>query len=149
MKIKSTLLAAFVACTATCAAADDDYVGLGMGLSLPQIIFVERSEKNPQQDDVTTYPFLRVSKLVCDGPAARAGVRVGDAITRIGDMPVEDVTLEEQETAVATITGGSVGEPVLLIIARGSLDDGTITLYAKAPERAQINPADLSSECAE
>jgi len=49
-----------------------------------------------------------------DGPAARAGVLIGDVLTALAGKPVTDT-----DDIQATLGGDSVGKPVLARIVRG------------------------------
>ena len=72
-----------------------------------------------------------VSRVDPDGPAARAGVRVGDRIRKVNDREVHSV-----DDAQRSIYGATVGEKLRLVIDRGGERiDVTLTL-AEAPRRA-------------
>ena len=71
-----------------------------------------------------------VSRVDPDGPAARAGVRVGDRIRKVNDQSVNSV-----DDAQRSIYGATVGEKLRLLVDRGgSRVDVTLTL-GEAPRR--------------
>jgi len=72
-----------------------------------------------------------VSRVDPDGPAARAGVRVGDRIRKVNDRAVNSV-----DDAQRSIYGATVGEKLRLAVDRGGENlDVTLTL-GEAPRKA-------------
>ncbi|MBG0817651.1 trypsin-like peptidase domain-containing protein [Planomonospora sp. ID82291] len=71
-----------------------------------------------------------VSQVAEDGPAARAGLRQGDVITKIDDTPVE-----EGDTVVGVVRGLKPGDEVTLVYLRdGQSRTATATLVQKTGE---------------
>jgi len=74
---------------------------------------------------------LVVSKVEAGGPAAKAGVRVGDRILKVNGLAVNTV-----DDAQRSIYGATVGDPLRLVIERrGDRFEATLTL-AEAPRRS-------------
>jgi len=75
---------------------------------------------------------LVVSRIDPEGPAARAGVRVGDRIRKVNDRVVSTV-----DDAQRSIYGATVGEKLRLVVDRGGERlDVTLTL-SEAPRRGE------------
>jgi S1-C subfamily serine protease len=62
-------------------------------------------------------PGVRVSGLVPDSPAARAGIREGDIILRVDDTAVAN--LQEYSNLLRTLSPGQV---VAVVLRRGAED---------------------------
>lgn len=72
---------------------------------------------------------LLVSSVAGDGPAAAAGVLVGDVIVRAGAQPVASI-----EALHARLGGDAVGAPLTLELARGGQP---VSVQVEVAERAQ------------
>lgn len=75
-----------------------DYIGIGIGLQLRQGSFV-------------------IQNLVKEGPAIRAGLRVGDIITRINGKDISNLS----NSQVGKLLEGEEGANIALTITRGEL----------------------------
>jgi len=62
--------------------------------------------------------FVRVVAPIDDTPAQRAGIRSGDLIVKLGDQPVQGMTLNE----AVSLMRGKVGEPLELTVVREGSD---------------------------
>jgi serine protease Do len=72
---------------------------------------------------------LLVSSVAADGPAAAAGVLVGDVIVHAGGQPVASI-----DALHARLGGDAVGAPLALALARGGQ---AVTVQVDVAERAQ------------
>jgi putative serine protease PepD len=77
-------------------------------------------------------PGARVASVSNGGPAASAGLKTGDVITRLGDSPVTDST-----SLVAAIAAHQPGDKVAVTVTRGSQTlHLTVTLGAQPAQSA-------------
>jgi len=60
---------------------------------------------------------VRITRVVAEGPAAKAGLRAGDIV-----MSVDGADLRKDPQALVAALGGRVGKPVKLAIKRGGKD---------------------------
>ena len=66
---------------------------------------------------------VRVGEVLPDGPASRAGLRVGDIILRLGDQPVGGA-----DDLIRLLGADRVGLPLGLVVLRGGrLEEVSIT----------------------
>jgi serine protease Do len=75
---------------------------------------------------------LIVSRVDAGGPAARAGMRVGDRIRKVNGK-----TIQSMEDAQRSIYGARVGDQLLLGIERGSQSVQLSVTLAEAPRRSE------------
>ena len=109
-------------------------LGLAFGLVMTTGVLAPAAEADPNQDSAAPNAArqddarrgalgvsfneqngrVRVSAVVADGPAARAGIRVGDDITRVGTANIRTA-----QQLIAEIVSRQPGTHVQLVIRRG------------------------------
>ena len=94
---------------------------------------VERPYLGVSTQETPNGDGVLVGEVPVGTPAARAGVRVGDVILRVGESPVSD----PQEVAAA-IEDRRIGEEVELTIRRGGQERTVTVTLAERPERVQV-----------
>ena len=75
-------------------------------------------------EDGPSEPFATVDEVSPGGPAAAAGLRVGDAILRFGTVHAAN---HQKLRALAQVVGASIGQPVRVAVRR-AMGAGTTTL---------------------
>ena len=90
-------------------AADDAAASASLGVTVAPLTDAARARAGLTADA----QGLLVTALEADGPAARAGLRVGDVVTRVGDREIRDAA--DLEAALQ----GRGDRPALLRITRG------------------------------
>jgi len=105
--------------------AEEEFVGIGATLSPPWKVTVTSDEttdelKREIEETNDTYAFIYISAIVCDGPAAQAGLKYGDIVIAIENTTLVGITQDEFREATRIITGGVENTPVTLTIGRGA-----------------------------
>ena len=152
MKLLTTV--AYLAIAGSASAQEGTYLGTGMSLSQPWGVSVclncsdEQSRKQRDEADPREkVSYVYVSQLVCNGPAARAGVKLGDKIFAIDGVWLTNLTQEEYKAALATIIINSgIGDHVRVFVNRESADAPPTNFEFIVP-REVINKKDLVDEC--
>lgn len=92
--------------------------------------------------ELGTTPGVIVADLAPDGPAMRAGVRVGDLLTAIGGRPLDDLAVT---TFTQQMLALSDGQPVSIALEREGRR-GVATVVAAVPDhdcvREELRPLD-------
>lgn len=115
------------------AVANDEYVGIGAQLQpwgswkvtetesdLPE---EQQRELENQLNEDEKISRVLISGLVCDGPAAKAGLKKGDIVIAVNNYPLHGITDSVYRALIAReISSFEVGDSVKLTIKRKSLD---------------------------
>jgi putative serine protease PepD len=70
-----------------------------------------------------------IAKVTVGSPAEKAGLKVGDVVTKIGDQPIAN-----SEDLVAAVQRGTVGESVQITVVRGGQTETITAVLGDAPE---------------
>jgi C-terminal processing protease CtpA/Prc len=109
------------------ASAAEQYVGIGATFDQPWATSACvncSDEMNAEQkrllekDSESVVSFVYVLRLVCDGPAMKAGLKLDDVIIAIEDTILAGLTQNEFREATKLITMGAKDDPVMLTIKR-------------------------------
>lgn len=68
--------------------------------------------------------FIKIVTPIDDSPAFNAGIKPGDIIVKIGDVPTKDMPLSEASTKMQ----GKIGEAIKLTLVRGTDKPFTVSL---------------------
>jgi len=87
-------------------------------------------------EDVEAGGGAKITDVTADGPAAKAGVKVGDVVVAVGEQPVRSFNRMAQ-----VVQGKKGGDKVELTLLRGGKEEKvTATLGSKEPERIVTRP---------
>jgi putative serine protease PepD len=122
------------------ATAGNSNGNIGVGFAIPANTAVQVAKQLIEGKQVA-HPYLGVSvgdvsgggalvQAVTDGgPAAQAGLRPGDVITKLGDQ-----TIDNSDDLVAAIQGGTVGDQLALTYTRNGADQHATVTLGNAPD---------------
>lgn len=93
--------------------------------------------------------FVTIYGLICGGPAYRAGLKNSDVVVSIDGQHIGDdmMTIKGFEDVLRTITNGSIGAPVVLIV--DSLSESDATLREVTLLREEFTNPEFSRNCDE
>lgn len=127
-----TLVALFLAATLVQAQSSDDSAARPARASLG--ILVEPTSKEAEQ------PGVRVRQVLPDSPAAKAGVKEGDVITRAGKRAIEDY-----ETLLNVVANHKPGDKLSLQVKRDGADK-TLEVTLGKPQTPRAQPGGSARE---
>jgi putative serine protease PepD len=116
---------------------------IGVGFAIPSDTAVQVSKQLIRGEQVA-HPYLGISvgdasgggalvQAVADsGPAAQAGLRAGDVITKL-----DDHTVNNSDDLVTAVQGGGVGDRLPLTYTRNGAEQHTTVTLGNAPELAR------------
>lgn len=79
--------------------------------------------------------FVTIDKVICNGPAAKAGLLVGDFVVAINDIQMQGKSDDEFRAVIEMIKAGKEGESVKLTVRREEGDPFDVDVV-----RAHITP---------